>query len=137
MTIAEQIQKLRKELNQHNYNYYTLDNPTISDYDFDVKLKQLQDLESKHPEYFDSNSPTQRVGGTITKNSNLDKYYPNCPSSILFSDLPSALNPSTPCTLTSRLWPRNPPQASIFMSLRKHCDSLCNCVLDWLKMQIF
>ncbi|WP_438966535.1 NAD-dependent DNA ligase LigA [Flavobacterium sp.] len=68
MNVLDTINHLRTELNQHNYNYYSLDNPTISDYDFDVKLKQLQDLESKHPEYFDSNSPTQRVGGTITKN---------------------------------------------------------------------
>ncbi|WP_374540951.1 NAD-dependent DNA ligase LigA [Flavobacterium sp.] len=68
MPIVETIQKLRAELNQHNYNYYVLDNPTISDYEFDIKLKELQDLEAKHPEYFDENSPTQRVGGTITKN---------------------------------------------------------------------
>ncbi|MEG2102789.1 NAD-dependent DNA ligase LigA [Flavobacterium sp. FlaQc-28] len=68
MSIQENIQSLRNELNQHNYNYYVLDNATISDYDFDRKLKELQDLESKYPEYFDENSPTQRVGGTITKN---------------------------------------------------------------------
>ncbi|MFH6996785.1 NAD-dependent DNA ligase LigA [Flavobacterium sp. FlaQc-57] len=68
MSIQETIQTLRDELNQHNYNYYVLDNATISDYDFDIKLKQLQDLENKHPEFFDENSPTQRVGGTITKN---------------------------------------------------------------------
>ncbi len=58
----------REELNQHNYNYYVLDKPDISDYEFDIKLKELQDLENKHPEFFDENSPTQRVGGTITKN---------------------------------------------------------------------
>lgn len=68
MNIQETIQTLRNELNQHNYNYYVLDNATISDYDFDIKLKELQELESKHPEFFDENSPTQRVGGTITKN---------------------------------------------------------------------
>ncbi|MEO6174869.1 MAG: NAD-dependent DNA ligase LigA [Flavobacterium circumlabens] len=68
MNIQETIQALRNELNQHNYNYYVLDNATISDYDFDVKLKELQDLENKNPEFFDENSPTQRVGGTITKN---------------------------------------------------------------------
>ncbi|WP_289658489.1 NAD-dependent DNA ligase LigA [Flavobacterium panacagri] len=68
MSIQETIQTLRNELNQHNYNYYVLDNATISDYDFDVKLKELQDLENKHPEFFDENSPTQRVGGAITKN---------------------------------------------------------------------
>lgn len=68
MDVLPKIQALRDELNQHNYNYYVLDNPTISDYEFDTKLKELQDLEAKHPEYFDENSPTQRVGGTITKN---------------------------------------------------------------------
>jgi DNA ligase (NAD+) len=68
MSIQETIQALREELNQHNYNYYVLDNATISDYDFDIKLKQLQDLEEKHPEFFDEHSPTQRVGGTVTKN---------------------------------------------------------------------
>lgn len=68
MSIQETIQTLREELNQHNYNYYVLDNATISDYDFDIKLKELQDLENKYPEFFDENSPTQRVGGTITKN---------------------------------------------------------------------
>ncbi|WP_026729429.1 NAD-dependent DNA ligase LigA [Flavobacterium denitrificans] len=68
MTIQENIQALREELNQHNYNYYVLDNATISDYDFDIKLKELQDLENKHPEFFDEHSPTQRVGGAITKN---------------------------------------------------------------------
>ncbi|WP_264537177.1 NAD-dependent DNA ligase LigA [Flavobacterium sp. N1736] len=68
MSIQETIQALRNELNQHNYNYYVLDNATISDYDFDIKLKELQELENKHPEFFDENSPTQRVGGTVTKN---------------------------------------------------------------------
>jgi DNA ligase (NAD+) len=68
MNIQETIQALRDELNQHNYNYYVLDNATISDYDFDTKLKQLQELENSHPEFFDANSPTQRVGGAITKN---------------------------------------------------------------------
>ena len=68
MDIQNTIQTLSEELNQHNYNYYVLDKPIISDYEFDLKLKQLQDLENKYPEYFDENSPTQRVGGTITKN---------------------------------------------------------------------
>jgi DNA ligase (NAD+) len=68
MEIQIQIQKLRDELNQHNHNYYVLDQPTISDFEFDLKLKQLQELEIQHPEFFDENSPTQRVGGAITKN---------------------------------------------------------------------
>lgn len=68
MDILQTIQNLREELNVHNHNYYVLDKPTISDFEFDQKLKQLQELENQHPEYFDENSPTQRVGGTITKN---------------------------------------------------------------------
>ncbi|HOD09908.1 MAG TPA: NAD-dependent DNA ligase LigA [Flavobacterium sp.] len=68
MDIQKIIQDLREELNQHNHNYYVLDNPTISDFEFDQKLKQLQDIENQHPEFFDENSPTQRVGGAITKN---------------------------------------------------------------------
>lgn len=68
MDIEQQIQSLRNELNQHNYNYYVLDNATISDFEFDNKLKELQDLEAKHPEFFDANSPTQRIGGEVTKN---------------------------------------------------------------------
>ena len=68
MDIQQIIQDLREELNQHNYNYYVLDKPMISDFEFDQKLKQLQELENQHPEFFDENSPSQRVGGTITKN---------------------------------------------------------------------
>ena len=70
MDIQTQIQSLRNELNQHNHNYYVLDKPTISDFEFDQLLKKLQDLETQHPEFFDENSPTQRVGGSITKNFN-------------------------------------------------------------------
>lgn len=70
MEVLQKIEALREELNLHNHNYYVLDNPTISDYEFDIKLAELQDLESKYPEYFDENSPTQRVGGSITKNFN-------------------------------------------------------------------
>lgn len=66
--MKEKIQQLRDELNQHNYNYYVLDTPTISDYEFDQKLKELQVLEQAHPEFYDENSPTVRVGGSITKN---------------------------------------------------------------------
>lgn len=70
MAIDLKIKELRDELRQHNYNYYILDNPTISDYEFDLKLKELQALEDANPQFFDPNSPTQRVGGTITKNFN-------------------------------------------------------------------
>jgi len=66
-TVEEKIKILRNALREHNYNYYVLDSPTISDYDFDVKLKELSDLETKYPEFFDVNSPTQRVGGEVTK----------------------------------------------------------------------
>ncbi len=67
MTIKEHIQELRNILSEHNYNYYVLDNPTISDYEFDTMLKELQSLEAEYPEFYDPNSPSQRVGGEITK----------------------------------------------------------------------
>ncbi|WP_228851985.1 NAD-dependent DNA ligase LigA [Aegicerativicinus sediminis] len=70
MTDKERIAQLTKELNEHNYRYYVLDEPVISDFEFDVLLKELQSLELKHPEFKDPNSPTSRVGGEITKNFN-------------------------------------------------------------------
>ena len=68
MTIQQQIQSLRDQLNTHSYNYYVLDNASISDFDLDSKLKELEKLEEENPTFFDSNSPTQRVGGETTKN---------------------------------------------------------------------
>ena len=68
MNTKQKIESLREELRQHNYNYYILDDATISDYEFDIKLKELQALEEANPEFFDANSPTQRVGGSVTKN---------------------------------------------------------------------
>ncbi len=68
MTVKEKITILRDELRKHNYSYYVLDKPTISDYEFDVKLKELQKLEEEHPEFYDATSPTLRVGGEVTKN---------------------------------------------------------------------
>lgn len=70
MNVEQQLEELRTELRTHNYNYYVLDKPLISDYDFDMMLKQLQDLEAQHPELYDPNSPTVRVGGEVTKNFN-------------------------------------------------------------------
>lgn len=63
----KQIGTLRKELEEHNYNYYILSNPVISDFDFDMKLKELEKLEAAYPEFFDPNSPTQRVGSDINQ----------------------------------------------------------------------
>ncbi len=68
MDSKEKIEALRTALREHNYNYYVLDTPTISDYDFDMQLKELQDLEAKHPEFYDATSPSLRVGGMVTKN---------------------------------------------------------------------
>ena len=70
MTTSEaknKIQELTQEINQHNYNYYVLSNPIISDYDFDMLLEQLIKLEHEFPELADENSPTKRVGGEVTK----------------------------------------------------------------------
>jgi len=68
MEEKELILKLREELSQHNHNYYVLDEPSVSDFEFDTKLKQLQALELSYPEMHDSSSPTLRVGGEVTKN---------------------------------------------------------------------
>jgi len=68
MEEKELILKLREELSQHNHNYYVLDEPSVSDFEFDIKLKQLQALELSYPEMHDSSSPTLRVGGEVTKN---------------------------------------------------------------------
>ena len=65
--IAEKIAALRKTLHEHNHRYYLLDAPVISDQEFDLLLRELQDLEEAHPEFYDPNSPTQRVGGGVTK----------------------------------------------------------------------
>ena len=65
--VKARIEALRAELHKHNYNYYVLSQPVISDYDFDQKLRELQDLENAHPEFFDPNSPTQRVGSDVSK----------------------------------------------------------------------
>lgn len=66
MDTKERIEQLRKELEQHNHNYYVLNSPTISDKEFDFMLKELEQLEKEHPEYFDPLSPTQRVGSDLS-----------------------------------------------------------------------
>ena len=63
----ERIYQLREELHAHNYNYYVLNAPVISDIEFDRMMRELQDLEAKHPETYDENSPTMRVGSDINK----------------------------------------------------------------------
>ena len=67
----EEILALRKELEQANYQYYVLNAPTMSDYDFDQKLRRLQDLEALHPDMFDPNSPTQHVGSDLINEDNV------------------------------------------------------------------
>lgn len=66
MTDIERIDALRDELNRHNYNYYVLNAPEISDRDFDMLMKELEALEAAHPEHFDPDSPTRRVGSDIS-----------------------------------------------------------------------
>ncbi|MEM1258022.1 MAG: NAD-dependent DNA ligase LigA, partial [Bacteroidota bacterium] len=68
MEAKQKIEELRKELREHNYKYYVLDTPIISDYEFDMKLKALQALEEQYSEFYDPTSPTLRVGGAVTKN---------------------------------------------------------------------
>ncbi|MFL2587701.1 MAG: NAD-dependent DNA ligase LigA, partial [Flavobacteriaceae bacterium] len=68
MEIKDKIEQLRAALHEHNYNYYLLDAPSISDFEFDQMLKSLLALEKAYPSFYDPNSPTQRVGGGVTKN---------------------------------------------------------------------
>ena len=67
MVVKDKIKALREALEQHNYNYYVLSAPTISDREFDEMMKELQVLEESHPEYADPHSPTQRVGSYLSK----------------------------------------------------------------------
>lgn len=68
MTPKERIDWLRAELHRHNYNYYVMNAPEITDKEFDDLMRELQDLEKEHPEYADENSPTMRVGSDLNKN---------------------------------------------------------------------
>ena len=68
MDAKSRIDILRKELANHNHAYYLLDKPTISDFEFDKLLEELIRLEKEHSEFFDANSPSQRVGGVVNKN---------------------------------------------------------------------
>ncbi|MEI2274838.1 NAD-dependent DNA ligase LigA [Sphingobacterium sp. ML3W] len=74
MDIEKKIKDLTAELNHYNYQYYVLANSLISDYDFDLKLKELEALERQYPEFADPNSPTQRVGGDITSKFKTEKH---------------------------------------------------------------
>ena len=67
MDSKARILELRKQLHEHNHNYYVLNLPTISDFDFDMLMRELQDLEAANPDMYDPNSPTLRVGSDITK----------------------------------------------------------------------
>ena len=66
-TIQQQIETLRAELHRHNHNYYVLNAPEITDFEFDRMMRELQDLEQTHPEFYDENSPTMRVGSDLSK----------------------------------------------------------------------
>ena len=68
MTVKEKIDQLRADLHRHNYNYYVLNAPEISDKEFDDRMRELQELEKEHPEYQDDNSPTMREGSDLNKN---------------------------------------------------------------------
>ena len=67
---VKRLNELKKIIEEHNYNYYVLDKPLISDYDFDIKLKELIGLENQYPQFSDINSPSKRVGGVVIKTFN-------------------------------------------------------------------
>ena len=66
-SVKEKIESLRQEINRYNYEYYVNDAPSVSDYQYDMLIKELKDLEDAHPEYYDENSPTNRVGGSVSE----------------------------------------------------------------------
>ena len=68
--MKERILELRKILNKANYEYYVLENPTLSDYEFDALMRELIELEGKYPEFYDSDSPSVRVGGEVVDSFN-------------------------------------------------------------------
>ena len=70
MKIKQRIYYLRDEINKHNHRYYVLDKPIITDFEFDILLKELESLEKENPQYYDSNSPTNRVGGDSLESFN-------------------------------------------------------------------
>lgn len=72
--MKERIYELRELLNKYNYEYYVLDNPTVSDYEYDARLRELIELEAKYPECYDPNSPSQRVGGMVVETFNKIKH---------------------------------------------------------------
>ncbi len=87
MSIQEYIEQLRRDLHHHNYLYYVMNAPMLSDYDFDMKLKELETLEHENPGFFDPNSPTQRVGSDLTKNFQQIKHrYPMLSLSNTYSE---------------------------------------------------
>lgn len=87
MNDIDRIDSLRRELEDHNHSYYVLDNPTISDFNFDTLLLELQNLEKKLPHYFSSNSPTQRVGGGLISGfKSVNHNYPMLSLSNTYSD---------------------------------------------------
>lgn len=65
--IKNKIEKLREEINRHNYQYYVLNRPIISDAQYDALMQELINLEAQYPEFFDENSPTQKVGSDISE----------------------------------------------------------------------
>lgn len=91
MEVKEQIERLRNELHRHNYNYYVLNAPEISDQEFDRMMRELQDLEAAHPEFDDPDSPTRRVGSDLNQE---------------FVQVPTAI-PCCRCPIrtTSKRWP--------------------------------
>src|SRR6056297_1832057 len=83
----QRIKQLRKELEEHNYKYYVLAKPEISDYEFDMKLRELEKLEKEFPEFSDTNSPTQRVGSDISKEfEQVEHQYPMLSLSNAYSE---------------------------------------------------
>ena len=104
MDEIQRIKQLRQELHEHNYRYYVLNQPTIGDQDFDFLMHELQDLEARHPEMADPNSPTQRVG------SDLNAEFTQVTHKYPMLSLANTYNINTRCSrsptpIMNRMWP--------------------------------
>ena len=67
MILKDRIDYLKDELNKHNHNYYVLDNPTISDYEYDMMMQDLRKCEAEHPDWIRPDSPTQKITGEVKR----------------------------------------------------------------------
>jgi NAD-dependent DNA ligase len=122
--IQTQMQQLATALHAHNRAYYVLNNPQISDYQFDMLLKELEALENQYPEFADPNSPTKRVGGDLTKKFQTKKHRFRFPIATLSKKSSNGLNAAkNPCKKLLSLFANSNTTASLLACAIKMASS--------------